>query len=316
MKMSPGAGFFFSKMRSEGGVRSGREWKCWTPLGLPPGSGIRCSLPELMNRAIVNVTAPLRAPTSGAPARTVTLSPGLNGFIRTKLAPCPSECDLSTPVWAPVFEPVTCTVPSELGGAPRKLTWVCGEATGVPAVGYTATGGVATPELLASTSAPLEATTMPAIADTARRFESTDHLSLDGDEKGGTIGETRETDLSCGRSTRPGFPATERRRNRTFPARGCPAVTVLKTGWATRPVPLRGRVYVWEPATRDWPRSALRIRQRRRRAGQLRGAGGSVLGERRGGRRLEGVHVLDEVQLRPRFEAGEPLEVLGAVELQ
>src|SRR5207245_458471 len=66
----------------------------------------------------------------------------------------------------------------------------------------------------------------------------------------------------------------------------------------------------------DWPRSALRIRQRRRRAGQRRAAGGSVLGERRGGRRLERVHVLDEVQLRPRFEAGEPLEVLGAVELQ
>ena len=82
-----------------------------------------------------SVTAPLRAPTSGAPARTVTLSPGLNGFVRTKLAPCPSECDLSTPVWAPVFEPVTCTVPSPLGGTPRKLIWVCGEATGVPAVG-------------------------------------------------------------------------------------------------------------------------------------------------------------------------------------
>ena len=222
MKMSPGAGFFFLKMRSEGGVRSGREWKCWTPLGLPPGSGIRCSLPELMNRAIVNVTAPLRAPTSGAPARTVTLSPGLNGFVRTKLAPCPSECDLSTPVWAPVFEPVTCTVPSALGDAPRKLTWVCGEATGVPAVGYTATGGVAPPELLASTSAPLEPTTMPAIADTARRFESTDHLSLDGDEKGGTIGETRETNLSCARSTRPAVSSDGAAKESNLPSEGLP----------------------------------------------------------------------------------------------
>src|SRR5437588_821574 len=126
MKMSPGASFFFLKMRSEGGVRSGREWKCWTPLGLPPGSGIRCSLPELMNRAIVNV------------------------------------------------------------------------------------------------SAPLEPTTMPAIADTARRFESTDHLSLDGDEKGGTIGETRETNLSCGRSTRPAVSSHGAAKESNLPSEGLP----------------------------------------------------------------------------------------------
>jgi hypothetical protein len=35
-------------------------------------------------------------------------------------------------------------------------------------------------------------------------------------------------------------PATTRRRNRTFQAGGCPALPVLKTGWATRPVPRRG----------------------------------------------------------------------------
>src|SRR5205807_6253416 len=34
---------------------------------------------------------------------------------------------------------------------------------------------------------------------------------------------------------------TERRRNRTFQAPGYDALPVLKTGWATRPVPLRGR---------------------------------------------------------------------------
>src|SRR5436305_8987568 len=33
--------------------------------------------------------------------------------------------------------------------------------------------------------------------------------------------------------------ATTRRRNRTFQAGGCPALPVLKTGWATRPVPRR-----------------------------------------------------------------------------
>src|SRR5437764_2355542 len=200
--MSPGAVFFFFRMWSEGGVRSGREWKCWTPLGFPAGSLSSRSLPALRNRAIVNVTAPLLAPSSDAPTRTVTVSPGLNGFVGTKLAPWPSECALSAPAWAPVFEPTTCTVPSALGGTPRKLTWVCGEATGVPAVGYTATDGVAPPELLASTSAPLDTTSMPAITGTARRFESMDHLSLDGDEKRSMIGKTRETDLSCGRSTR------------------------------------------------------------------------------------------------------------------
>ena len=34
--------------------------------------------------------------------------------------------------------------------------------------------------------------------------------------------------------------ATERRRSRTYPAAGCAASPVLKTGWATGPVPLRG----------------------------------------------------------------------------
>ncbi len=33
--------------------------------------------------------------------------------------------------------------------------------------------------------------------------------------------------------------ATTRRRNRTFQAGGCPALPVLKTGWATRPLPRR-----------------------------------------------------------------------------
>ena len=36
---------------------------------------------------------------------------------------------------------------------------------------------------------------------------------------------------------------TTRRRNRTFQAGGCPALPVLKTGWATRPVPRRGGCY-------------------------------------------------------------------------
>jgi integrase len=35
---------------------------------------------------------------------------------------------------------------------------------------------------------------------------------------------------------------SERRRNRTFQAWGCHALPVLKTGWATRPMPLHDRV--------------------------------------------------------------------------
>src|SRR5204863_9588107 len=34
----------------------------------------------------------------------------------------------------------------------------------------------------------------------------------------------------------------ERRRNRTFQPVGCTGLPVLKTGWATRPLPLRGEV--------------------------------------------------------------------------
>jgi hypothetical protein len=36
-----------------------------------------------------------------------------------------------------------------------------------------------------------------------------------------------------------GFSATERRWNRTIQAWGCHALPVLKTGWATRPLPLQ-----------------------------------------------------------------------------
>ena len=35
---------------------------------------------------------------------------------------------------------------------------------------------------------------------------------------------------------------TERRWNRTIQPEGCSGLPVLKTGWATRPLPLRGRV--------------------------------------------------------------------------
>jgi hypothetical protein len=48
---------------------------------------------------------------------------------------------------------------------------------------------------------------------------------------------------SCRRSKRrePGNQFTERRRSRTYPAWGYHASPVLKTGWATGPVPLRAK---------------------------------------------------------------------------
>src|SRR5262249_28732275 len=39
----------------------------------------------------------------------------------------------------------------------------------------------------------------------------------------------------------PSAPSTERRRSRTYPAVGCTTSPVLKTGWATGPMPLRRR---------------------------------------------------------------------------
>jgi hypothetical protein len=47
------------------------------------------------------------------------------------------------------------------------------------------------------------------------------------------------TERSRSKSSR--FAATERRRSRTFQAPGCDALPVLKTGWATRPLPLRAQ---------------------------------------------------------------------------
>ncbi len=63
----------------------------------------------------------------------------------------------------------------------------------------------------------------------------------------GQIGDTLRFGLSerggtRGPQNRP-FAATTRRRNRTFQAGGCPALPVLKTGWATRPLPRRRGCY-------------------------------------------------------------------------
>ena len=45
------------------------------------------------------------------------------------------------PVWTPLLEPTTVIVPSLPAGTPRKVICVCGDATRLPGIGNTATGG-------------------------------------------------------------------------------------------------------------------------------------------------------------------------------
>ena len=70
---------------------------------------------------------------------TVTVSPGVNALVGTKLAPRPSECGFSVPAWAWLREPVTVTAPIWLGAIPRNEIWACGGATRLPLIGNTLT---------------------------------------------------------------------------------------------------------------------------------------------------------------------------------
>src|SRR5438874_11309863 len=81
-----------------------------------------------------------------------------------KLAPLPSECALRTPLCVPVFEPTTLIPISWEGEAPRKLIWVWVFASGVPAIGNTATFDAAPEEepQPTATTAVIAATTMSA----------------------------------------------------------------------------------------------------------------------------------------------------------
>src|SRR5205807_9908231 len=141
MKMSPGATFeVFFRILILGGWRSGRDLKCCTPPGVPPGSPCTCpGTPIGAGEAIWNLSLPLCSPTNVGSAFTETVSPALKCLLGMKLAPLPSECALRTPLCVPVFEPTTLIPVSWLGGAPRKLIWVRALASGVPAIGNTAT---------------------------------------------------------------------------------------------------------------------------------------------------------------------------------
>ena len=58
---------------------------------------------------------------------------------------------MSRPTCTPVFEPTTTTSRSLEAGAPRKLIWVCGSASGVPASGESTTDGA---DALAAAATP------------------------------------------------------------------------------------------------------------------------------------------------------------------
>src|SRR6516165_1421612 len=121
-------------------MRSGRVWKCWTPLtpGGTIGSFIGLIVPNGL--AIVNWKLPPEPFTMLSPVITVTVSPGANGWLGMKLPPSPSESAWIVPLWAPVLDPTTWTEPMLLAGMPRKVIWVWGSALFVFGSGYTLTG--------------------------------------------------------------------------------------------------------------------------------------------------------------------------------
>ena len=74
---------------------------------------------------------------------TVTVSPGANWVNGRKLAPRPSESPRNVPLWFPLLDPTTVTVPICVIGTPRKTIWLWGDATRLPGMGNTYTCGPA-----------------------------------------------------------------------------------------------------------------------------------------------------------------------------
>src|SRR5690242_784396 len=75
-------------------------------------------------------------------------------------------------------------------------------------------------------------------SESERRSFAVDPLGLEQTDPGFGQGSTESLARPRYRPAAR-WRATTRRRNRTFQAGGCPALPVLKTGWATRPVPRR-----------------------------------------------------------------------------
>jgi hypothetical protein len=141
--MSPGAAFcVFVLIVTFGGRRSGRDAKCETcdaGVGVAPGAGVLLAAKPAANRAMVNVNVPCSPPRMASAVATVTRSPSVNAVAGSKLAPRPSEWATTRPVCAPLWLPVTVTVPRRGAVTPRKLIVVFGDAVGVPGDGNTLT---------------------------------------------------------------------------------------------------------------------------------------------------------------------------------
>ncbi len=133
-KMSPGAAAGeLVVTATEGGCSVGSETKLWLAPGLAAGGVRPAGSGKLTSRAIVKLV-PTRAAWPRAPttADTVTRSPSEKPRAGRKLAPAALAYERSSPLCDPLREPFTETSEICPAGTPRKLIWVCGEASGVP----------------------------------------------------------------------------------------------------------------------------------------------------------------------------------------
>ena len=89
----------------DAGSRSGREWKCWTPLEPAGTIGSFIGLIVPNGIAMPKWKLPLVPFITFSPVVTVTVSPAVNGVLGMKLPPCPSESASIVPLCAPDARP-------------------------------------------------------------------------------------------------------------------------------------------------------------------------------------------------------------------
>ena len=75
----------------------------------------------------LKLNVPFWPPTTFSDVDTVTVSPAWNPLSARKLPPLPSESRAMWPLWLPVDDPTTLTLPIWLAGIPRKAIVVVGE---------------------------------------------------------------------------------------------------------------------------------------------------------------------------------------------
>jgi hypothetical protein len=117
-----------------GGSRSGRVAYSWTEprptFGSSTGRALRVvSSPMLISKS------PSEAPTTDRSVLTETVSLASKRLLGTKLTPLPSEWASILPVWLPLREPRTVTVPRAAASPPRNEIVVFSPAVSVPGTG-------------------------------------------------------------------------------------------------------------------------------------------------------------------------------------